>query len=352
MIDWLTCRIPLNPPLPHPIADGWTVILNADGTEKLRTPHRLKVAGSFESSLAIRAPSISELEISGNLVKFLQGHNLYGTDDLAKLLWTVLERLEPVLGVSLASIGISGPGDLASTIVTRVDCTSMLHLDTPGDVLSWIRSAYATGAASRRGRGIMREGTLVYGDAKGRNFTRWQLVIYSKGQEITDHPLPQIMMQDSEVLNWTNKCLRVEARLGRLELEKKGLRTLSGWVESTPAKIWSEKVATLTFNDAIVCQDENNLVNLPSHLRGTYAQWKLGSDLRKLMSKPKFYRHRAAILGATRVDIAIPPASATTATIVPIKRILEARPVGRPSWADRIDSQLREAGAFVIGNAA
>lgn len=349
MIDWLTCRIPVQ--LPAPIANGATVKFDRDGSERSRTPHRLPVEGSFSSSLTIRAPSTTELEISGNLTKWLQGHNLYGTDDVVGLLWACLQRLEPHLGGDLAAIGLRSPLALNEAIVTRIDCTAMLTLDTPGDVLSWIRSAYATGSAIRRGRGIMREGTLVYGDAAGKNFARWQIVIYSKGQEITAHPLPSFMMEDSEVLDWTNRCLRVEVRLGRLELEKKGLRTLRGWSNGTSGMMWSEKVGSLTFNDAVQ-SDSVDLEQLPSHLRGTYAQWKLGADLRKLLTKAKFYRHRALIMGLTGVDVAVPPAPVATATVVPIKRALEARPAGRPQWAGRVDAQLRQAGAVVLHSAA
>lgn len=349
MIDWLTCRIPVR--LPKPIAGGWTVKINQDGTERSRTPHRVSVEGSFSSALTIRAPSTTELEVSGNLLKWLQGHNLYGTDDLRSLLWAALQRLEPNLGGSLAAIGLTSARSLDDTIITRVDCTYMLQLDSLPDVLSWIRSAYATGFARRRGRGIMREGTLVFGDAQGRNFTRWQIVIYSKGQEIVAHPLPDMMTTDTEVLDWTNKALRVEARIGRLELQKQSLRTLSNWSTHTCGAIWSDKMGSLAFND--VGNSENvELVRLPEYLRGTYAQWKLGADLRQTMKRAKFYRHRALIRELTGVDIAVPPAPKTTATVVPIKRALEARLAGRPDWADRIDAKLREAGAIIVGSAA
>lgn len=351
MIDWITCRVPVT--LPAPIAGGHTVTLDRAGNVERTTPHRLSVPGSFESSLTIRAPSTTELEISGNPVKWLQGHNLYGPDDLRGLLWAVLARLEPHLGCSLADAGLLGPHSLDDAILTRIDVTSMLQLGSGLDVLSWIRSAYATGSARRRGRGVMKEGTLVYGDATGKNFTRWQIVIYSKGQEVADHHLPAPMMADAEVLNWVNRCLRVEVRLGRLELAKQGLRNLKGWTPVAAGKMWSSKVASLSFNDQAT-PDVADLEKLPKHLRGTYAQWKLGADLRSLLSKPMFYRHRAAIMELTSVDVAVPPASASTATakIVPIRRALEAVPVGRPAWADRIDRDLRAAGAHILPSAA
>lgn len=373
MIDWVTCRVPVN--LPAPIAGGWTVKIDQYGVERVRTPHRLPVEGSFSSSLTIRAPSTSELEISGNPTKWLQGHNLYGSDDLAGLLWAALQRLEPVLGVGLGEIGLDSPKALQATILTQIHCTEMLQLDTLGDVLSWIRAAYATGYARRRGRGVMREGTLVFGHAQGKSMTRWQIVIYAKGQEIEDHPLPELMATDPEVREWVARCLRVEVRIGRTELKERGLRTLGGWssglasgIESLPGTapdlrgaspriagtapdLWSEKVGTLSFNDEAVC-DTVDLMKLPRHVRGTYAQWKLGADLRDTMTKPTFHRHRTAIQRLTGVDVAVPPASSAIARVIPIKRTLEARPAGRPPWADRIDAKLRDAGAIVLTDAA
>ena len=350
MIDWLTCRIGVH--LPAPIADGWTLKIDRDGGEVLRVPHRLSVLGSFESAVAVRAVVTDELELSGNVSKFVQGHNLYGSDDPIAVLWEALQRLVPVLGAPLAEIGLRSMADLAArTTISRVDCTYMLKFDAPGDVLSFLRGAEATGRVPRRGRGVLKGSTLVYGHAAGKRFTRWQLVLYSKGQEIADNPLPQFMMSDVEVVSFANCCLRVEVRLGRNELRERGLRCLADWSRATCSVMWREKVQMLSFNETVV-DELADMATLPNHLRGTYAQWKLGHDLRKSMTKAKFYRHRRLIEGVTGVDIAIAPAAPSTPNVVPIKRVLEARLVDRPEWADRVDSQLRAAGCFTFPAAA
>lgn len=350
MIDWLTCKISVN--LPAPIADGWTLKIKGDGTEAFRCPHRLSVQGSFESAVTIRAVVTNELELSGNVAKFVQGHNLYGSDDPLPLLWAALQRLQPHLGASLPEIGLRSLADLAErTTVSRADCTEMLLFSSFGDVQAFLRSAEATGRIPRRGRGVLKNATVVFGDASGKRFTRWQIVLYSKGQEITAHPLPRFMMCDGEVLEWTNRCVRVEVRLGRNELREKGLRALSAWSAATCAAMWREKVGSLSFNEAVV-DEAADLAKLPDHLRGTYAQWKLGHDLRKSMTKAKFYRHRRLIEGITGVDISIPLPAPATASVVPIKRVLEARLTGRPGWADRVDEQLRSAGALTLRSAA
>lgn len=358
MIDYLRCRVPIV--LPRPIDDGCTLKMTAGGVVVSRTPHRLKIPspGSYAASIHVRSVSSGELEIEGNPVKFLQGHNLYGTDDLPALLLATLERVlaAPEINTTLAQCGVHSLHDIDGTVITRVDVTYMLALDTPGDVQAWIRSAYANGSANRRGRGVMRGATLVFGDAEGKSFSRWQIVIYSKGQEIEAHPLPHFMMSDPAVLQWVQRALRVEVRLGRLELQKQGLRCLSGWLESADAspdipRMWRSKVAQLDFNNS--AETHFDLEILPLSLRSTFAAWRAGVDPRITLSRATFYRYRRQLQEVAGVDIAIPLQTAPpTAQIVPIKRILEARPAGRPDWADRIDTELRAAGHIVLSSAA
>lgn len=366
MIDYLRCRVPIR--LPKPIDDGCTMKFDRTGTRLSATPHRLKVLGSHEAALHVRSVSNSELEIDGNPVKWLQGHNLYGTDDLPLLLWSTLEKLLGELGTSLLECGIRSICDLDQTVITRVDVTQMLQLESVGDVQSYIRAAYENGSANRRGRGVLRGSTLIFGDAAGKNFTRWQIVIYSKGQEIIAHPLPAFMMADPDVMSWVNKALRVEVRYGRLELEKQNMRFLSGWRNPASSAtvdsiglasgtkvmdmnaMWQSKVDKLDFNS---CSEQHfDLESLPRPLRATYATWRAGVDPRTILSRATFFRYRRQLMELVSVDISVPLPVVPTATIIPIKRVLEARPCGRPDWADRIDRELQTSGSIILSSAA
>lgn len=356
MIDWITCRLPVR--LAAPVHDGQTVMIDRAGNIQGVIHKRLKVPGSFSSSLMVRAPSTSELEISGNVAKWLQGHNLYGPDCPITLLWAALERLAPLMGWNLSEIGLEGPHSLAGGICTRIDTTEMLTLPSLGAVKSWLRTAYATGSVQHRGRGVMRGDTVVFGDAAGKSFARWQIVTYSKGQEVQVHPLPDLMGSDPEVMAWVAGQLRAEVRLGRLELEKRGLRSLAGWMCSDTGahspegngaarEAWKEKMALIQFSD--VEHSEEQLAGLSAQLVGVYFAWKGGSDLRALYSRPTFYRHRAALRAALGVDIAVPPPKGPpTAEVVPLFRRLEPVLSGRPPWADRIDQMLAAEGCAVF----
>ena len=84
MIDWVTARLPCtNTGL---ICDGQVVKIGADGEIEWTTQTRLSVTGSHDSSISIRSLTENTIEILGNPAKWLQGHNLFGSNDLRLLM--------------------------------------------------------------------------------------------------------------------------------------------------------------------------------------------------------------------------------------------------------------------------
>lgn len=353
MIDYLTCRVTLPRPLPASIDDGCTIRQAADGTLVSATAHRLGIVGSYEASIHIRSVSRTELEVQGNPAKFLQGHNLYGPSNLSQLLWDALSVALPrsPAECTLADVGVPSPAFLEG-VVTRVDLTHMFELASEADVTAWLRTAELVAHIGRRGKGVMHGNTLVMGSASGKSFTRWQIVLYGKGSEVRARPLPSPMMQHPSVLTWVARNLRVEVRFGRLELEKLGLRQLSSWcglVESDCDDLWRSKVDQLEFN---LCEREVDTSSLPRQLRTTYVAWTTGADVRNLLSQATFYRYRAKLLKLAGVDIAVAPPIHPTAEIIPLRRVIDVRPCGRPDWADDVDALLLQAGGHVLSRAA
>jgi len=348
MIDWVTCRIGLPSPLPRPIHGGKFVSVDEDDNVQIITPKKKKVTGSHEAVATVRAPGLYELELSGNLVKFLQGHNLWGVTDLPALLWSVLKRMESLglFGCSLEALGLT-PALLAHcTSLSRVDCTTMLLAESLGHVRAALRSLAVGGRLRDRGKSGLphpwEKGEGVsFGSKPGKSAQHRSITFYSKGLDVREHKLPEAIAGDGQLIDWVNRCLRVEVRLGAKYLAKRGLRSLSAWTASTVFEQWDEMMARMDMNGS----DEQPaaLASLPAHLRLTYAAWVSGEDLRSILSKPTYYRQRQAILKAIDVDIAIPRPSEPTAQIVPLNRIIELRPASRPDFADRIDRALAAA---------
>lgn len=333
MVDFVS--VEMEAELPAPIRDGVMVKLSDDGEVEWETSARLMVKGSFDSRVAVRAISPERLEISGNLAKFMQGHNIFGPDDLPELLHAFLARVQPILWPEgLPYIDVWG-GKLS-----RVDCTSGLLLETPSDVLSYLLAAEERGNCSHRGRGVMKgQGTLVYGDATGKRAKAWQLTLYAKGLEVAKHPLPELMMARADVLEYVNRLLRVEVRVRTAELNRMGLRTVEQWVPGSCERVWREKVDRIEFMEGTVmaCSD---FEGVKPRLLDAYDAWQAGRDMRQGRSSRVFYYLRKEMKDVFGVDISI---KCPKSNVVPLRRVIVAEPARRPPWADEVQRLLAVA---------
>jgi II/X family phage/plasmid replication protein len=73
------------------------------------------------------------------------------------------------------------------------------------------------------------------------------------------------------------------------------------------------------------------LDDLPCRLRLTYQAWLNGDDMKALLSRPTFYRYRSQLL-KFGVDIST-KSPKEKSNVIPLIRVLEAKPVGIPDWA-------------------
>lgn len=348
MIDFISARIKLPRPLPVPVNGGLFVRVDEHGEIERTTALRKRIVGSHETALQIRAPGVHELEITGNPVKFVQGHNLWGSSCPVSALWAALVRLEALgaLPVPLRALGLLGPSTLAETAeFSRIDCTAMLLADRWVDVEAVLRSLRVAGRLRDRGASGLpypwpesQGGGVTFGGRPGQSARHRQLVFYAKGKEVKVHPLPDCIGDDPQLNEWLARCLRCEVRLGTNYLRKRGLRAPAMWTEERAGMEWNEMMERMDMNSSE--ETPEALAQLPAHLQVAYAAWLGGADLKSMFPRNTFYRKRAGILKALAVDIAIPRASEPSAEIVPFRRIIELRPAGRPDFADRIDALL------------
>lgn len=329
MIDFVTVTVPCE--LPFPIDGGMLIDHDEDGQIRFAIRKHLAVEGSFSGKMMLRAISVDELELSGNPAKFLAGHNIYGSDNLRSVIARCLEVILTEVCGYMPYVNI-GKGKL-----TRVDVTDGYILDRPDDVTAYLRALSQTARIAYKGRGVLEESTLVFGrSAKGQRAKDWQIVMYAKGLEVAKRPLPPIMMEDEEVRDWVARLLRVEVRLRSRELERLGLKSVKSWDVGTAAEIWADKIGKLDMSEVRELKTEE-LEHVKPRLRCAYAAWRHGEDLAKGMKRASFYRLRRELKDNLGVDIAVP---VPKSNVVPLVRVLEARPAMRPSWADRIDRAL------------
>lgn len=329
MIDWITADLPYHWEIP--ISGGQIIHVHADGEVDYTVSKRTVIEGSWQSHITLRTVEMGRVQLSGNPSKFLQGHNLFGSDDLPMLVTAVMDRALAALGrpIPLHDRAAWVVGDFQ---ISRVDVTYMYALDTRADVRSWLRAASEGVNVKWRGRGAFDNGTLTFGAvAKGKRASTWQMVLYCKGDEmaVKGRGLPDGIPSADLLSAWVDDKLRIELRLRTGELKRAGLRHGIKWGETTPAEIFGQYFGKLELSEDMTVPVELEEQLSPA-LRMAYNSWKTGQDMRAILPRRTFFHYRKKLLVALGVDISVPQPKSN---VVPLRRVLELRPAQTPSWA-------------------
>lgn len=327
MIDWISAVLPCRHD-PEKLRSGQLFSMSSDNEIEWHVDKALMVEGSYSSKIQIKSHTDNQVYISGNPAKFMQGHNLFGRDDLVGLMGDFFDVLLE------HDIGLEPTQEQYDAIqeghyrLSRVDCTQTWHLKNKNEVASWIRATGQTARLKHRGSGQFSGDTAYF----GKSSRRWSVKCYSKGHEIQvkGHQLPK-ELQLPEMLDFADKSLRIELVIRQLELKRRGLDLASNWTPET-AKLLLQTMFldNLELSDNMLLQTDF-LDTLPPRLRLVYQSWQAGDDLRQIFPKNTFYRYRRQLL-EHGIDISIVQEE-NRSNVVPLVRYLEAQPVGIPDWA-------------------
>ncbi|TLX51788.1 Replication-associated protein G2P [Pseudoalteromonas ruthenica] len=366
MIDWLTAVIPVRH---RYINNGHIISVDRFGEEEWHTHKRNTCRGSFESAIQICSNDITEchqfaqnLFIDGNPTKFLQGHNVAGTDDVCLLAFltvnAIFQQFElydiayqdgeytPVRFAHGHAIVVNEFTERSikngNFSIKKIDINYMFELENQNDVDAYI-DACAEKTRTRHGRALNSKGTVYW----GKHSRRWAIKLYSKYNELLrggkGHTLPQELI-NSPLLDYCRAKLRFELRLMKTELRKLALAFFDAeefkasffntpvtddegnTFNLTPESLFNRYIARIDMNAQVPITGRKSL-QLPTKVRGTYELWRTGHNVRDIISRPTFYRHRKE-LAQFGIDISLPPANADEhkSEVVPLVRILEARP--------------------------
>lgn len=343
MIDWIDAIVPCR----HvsEITGGKIERTTVDGKTEWKKGLFRSLVGSFETGIQLKTAWRSDtgdcthLHVSGNLAKFFQGHNLWGSDDPGAL---VVEFMKWLVGYD-AETSLLGLCPQAENIqawidgayrFTRVDYTETFHLDSEADVLAYLRAAEHTAHLAHRGRGQLCEGSTLY---FGKHSRRWALKLYAKGPEIRKNADSQpAILKLPSAQAWAAKSLRCELVLRSMELKRRGLDSAQAWfvlqengVQFDPSYLIREILGDMTMTTTLDLSPDV-LKTLKPALRMAYLTWHAGADLRTVHSKTAFYRYRAQLI-PYGIDIAtVQPRELSHRAIA---AVLVARPADVPDWA-------------------
>lgn len=294
----------------RPYETGRLLLVGRDGEVEQERSRGLVLEGSFDSRLLVQSRTGADLYLSGNPVKFIQGHNLYGPSDPVRLFFDAGWEVRKAVGL-FPSAQTWAANDFVGPRFTRIDLTRSYRFPSSPSARSWLREVGGT-ARSRHKGNVSTDGTIYF----GKNSQRWSLKLYHKGDELLarskGHRLPDELAQRERLLEWADGVVRFEITLRSKELEK---LDMSKWA---PLEVWERYYAKVTFNQNTQMMEPDMLeVSLPFKLQGTLAMWRTGADLRARMSHNTFYVHRRALLKAMGIDIAVPPPKVPSATELP-----------------------------------
>jgi II/X family phage/plasmid replication protein len=326
VIDWLTLRVWAA----IPVDAGVVISIDADGVQEWVSPKRLNVEGSYSSTVTLRRFGYDgTIEISGCPAKFLQGHNLFGSDDLPGLSRAFIEAVCQRLGYRLT------PDEhhrITEGIVPlrRIDCTDSYDFGSLPRALNVLRVLADRSYFVHRGRGSMTKEGTVYWNKHSRHLGA---KAYAKGQEIKAHKLPLDIPLRDELQEFAQGLVRFEFVHRAMWLKQRGLDLVANWTRLgvTPAKLHAELMADMSVTDATLVESEK-LETLPLPLRLIYDAWQSGKDLRRMLPRSTFYKRRRELL-EHGIDIATVMPSAPESNVIPIRITLVGKPVGVPAWA-------------------
>ena len=327
MIDWVSAILPCKHD-PSKLISGLVMSFDAQGNNEWTVNKTLSVEGSYSSKIQIKSHTENQIYISGNPTKFLQGHNLFGSNDLVSIMGKFFDELlkHENLGLCPDPFQYANIKD-GHYELTRVDVNETWHLRNKNEVLAWIRSVGETAFLKHRGAGQFSGDTAYF----GKNSRRWSLKCYSKGHELTakGHKLPK-ELATLEMLEYADKALRIEGVIRQLELKRRLLNVASNWDIDTAEELLLEYISKLEMSDVYMLKDDV-LDSLPPRLRMVYQTWLNGDDLKQILPHNTFYRYKKA-LREFGIDISS-KSPKEKSNVIPLIRVLEAKPVGIPDWA-------------------
>jgi hypothetical protein len=351
MIDLLAVEIA------HPhLAFGTKRIKEVNGhlrQEKHLSSHvRLAPDGAIVYATSLRKETA--IGIRCNPLKVLQGHNVFGGNNLrllaSEIIVRVLDHLDIAYTHDDVTKWVAGEFDIHAVDITH------RYLLPENVILFDIRQHMIRNMAIERYfPQALRRGDGVRFDASSSHAT-W--LIYDKHKEMEDkrtHAYPVLAAvhgdQADDVWNLltatAKRSARVELKLGKKYLEQHDLNRGSAWTALTANEVFDRELDALRLEHhkpMSVLRDSIAAVTNPTHRR-TLEMWARGSNLTGLFSRASLDSHRKAILEACGIDIdrdvpAIEP--------LPLSELFNAsnRLSHVPKWVSRYPLAYARAGTL------
>lgn len=312
--------------------DGRVIQLRSTGEIDYEILKPMSVTGSYDDKVIVKSCPIAaspewsmikqddtmwRVYISGNPTKFLQGHNVYGHQNMTGIIRDFIKSVLQKINIDEFTIARVLRDPIR---ITRVDITQSYTMDSASDVSNWLRHAgqYMTGKNQK----VDTDKTLYV----GKNSRRVAIKIYEKSAEMLKHK-NTFNLSDSAfeaLYNVALKLLRFEVTLRGMKLEDLKMN----YLQKVDNKMFEDQFSlqlqkmNLPENIELV---ENEINDLPSRYVGIYSLWKDGINLKEKMSLATYKRYRKFFLEGYNLDLSMPPLDLPKKTnVIPLWRYIVA----------------------------
>lgn len=300
---------------------GMIYEVSPDGVLLYKIEPWVKAKGSYESSVQVKRDmstkemrDIAEeamyydldgvekpcppvvLKMSGNPVKFLQGHNVFGPG--ANQINEVLQAFVRGLPDELKPVD-SGVEDLPVRYSSRFDINVMIDMGSHSMVHDWLRHA-GSSTRSRHGRPMVSGDTVYW----GQHSRRWTMKGYCKFCELEAHKILDKRLHDC-AREFVEPQLRLELTLRRPEIKKLEQDEVYRCLGLDERLVWDflERISVGVMKANVV----EIRPNLKPAVENVLTLWLAGYDVRHQLPRRTFYDHRRKILDEVGVDISLSP---------------------------------------------
>lgn len=287
-----------------------------------------KVKNKYKSSLLVKSEGDgSFINIRGNFVKFLQGHNIFGSNNLKMLAYVVVDRVLKHLAIPITESELDAINkgyfelhmvDIAwnyrqdASLIPRV-------IDEMGTI--WRLRGHDVSNYSD-------ETVYLNQHSKERAFK-----LYNKKLELAHNPLSLNLPYREKLLRYSVGLLRAELRLHKKALLKLGLTRGVNWSVDKVNQLRQMAVEEAQFCGCINRRLPSEKADqLKSNLRLAYTFWEDNYDLTKYFDSQVLRRLRKKFM-EMGVNIMKPPGHVRTSKVNIAECISEENRLNYPKWA-------------------
>ena len=296
MIDWISANAPMTKRLHKAVLAS-----NTSGYRRIwaRVITRF---GSFKITIHVEKQRIS-WDISP--MKYLVGHNLFGTNNLTLLVLDILELIYNRFGLTFTERDVAFYTELG-VLLSRVDVNGCFLV---GSQINVVETMYLLREYFLdHGRDIVaHEGpdgieTLYL----GKNSSRSTLKFYNKYREMLAKGNSMNLPYYDELLRLAEKMVRFEATERTPQLQESGRKKSKVWTPGTAREILEGALHDLGLSSQLLAElPDDDLADLNAACRAKYTLWRDGIDLSQHYPAYTFDRDRKMFLGKG-IDIARP----------------------------------------------